>query len=210
MANPTADVPASDAEIAALADLNGQHNKYTIDVTMLQREDATRSEFRKLLAGGSYDIVHFAGHASYDQDQPGMSALMFADRPLSADDVLGLEWAQPPYFVFNSACQSGRATGDRRLVSEQNQGNGLAAAFLATGCLAYAGYFWPVSDDGAGLFARTFYSSMFESENVGEAFQVARVEALRELGEQGDLTGYGAILYGDAGTKERRDVFTAA
>jgi hypothetical protein len=51
---------------------------------------------------------------------------------------------------------------------------------------------------------------LFESENVGEAFQFARVEALRELEERGDLTGYGAILYGDAGTKERRDVFTAA
>jgi CHAT domain-containing protein len=95
-------------------------------------------------------------------------------------------------------------------VSEQNQGNGLAAVFFVTGCLAYAGYFWPVSDDGAGLFARAFYSALIESENAGEAFQVARVEALRELGERGDLTGYGAILYGDAGTKERRDVFTAA
>ena len=165
---------------------------------MLQREDATRAEFRKLLTSGSYDIVHFAGHASYDRTQLGISALMFADGPLSADEVLGLEWAQPPYLVFNSACQSGRATGGRRLVSEPNQGNGLAAAFLATGCLAYAGYFWPVSDDGAGPFARTFYSSLFESENVGEAFQVARVEALRDLGERGDLTGYGAILYGDA------------
>jgi hypothetical protein len=59
-------------------------------------------------------------------------------------------------------------------------------------------------------FARTFYSALFESENVGEAFQVARVEALQVLGERGDLTGYGAILYGDAGTKERRNMFTAA
>jgi hypothetical protein len=95
-------------------------------------------------------------------------------------------------------------------VSEQNQGNGLAAVFLAIRCLAYAGFVWPVSDDGAGLFARTFYSALFESENVREAFQVARVEALQELSERGDLTGYGAILYGDAGTKERRDVLTAA
>ncbi len=95
-------------------------------------------------------------------------------------------------------------------MSAQNQRNGLAAVFLATGCLAYAGCFCPVSDDGAGLFARTFSSALIESEKVGEAFQVARVEALRELGERGDLTGYGAILYGDAGPEERRDVFTAA
>jgi hypothetical protein len=67
-----------------------------------------------------------------------------------------------------------------------------------------------VSDDGAGLFARTFSSAIFEAENAGDASQVARVEALRQLGERGDLTGYGAILYGDAGTNERRDVFTAA
>ena len=123
---------------------------------------------------------------------------------------MGFAWAQPPYFVFNSACQLRRTSGDRRLVSEQNQGNGLAAVYLATRCLAYAGYLWPVSVDGAGLFPRTFSSALFESKNAGDASQVARVEALQELGERGDLTGYGAIRYRDAGTKEHRDVFTAA
>ena len=80
---------------------------------------------------------------------------------------MGLERAQPPNFVFNSACQLKRASGGRRLVSEQNQGNGLAAVFLATKSLAYAGYFWPVGDDGAGLFTGTFCSASFESENAG-------------------------------------------
>jgi len=49
-----------------------------------------------------------------------------------------LDWVAPPYLVFNSACESGRAAGGARLVSDQGQANGLAAAFLACGAAAAA------------------------------------------------------------------------
>ena len=82
--------------------------------------------------------------------RPERSALYFADGVLTANDVLALSWPAPPYFVFNSACESGRAAGGRRLLSRRSQSNGLAAAFLAAGVAAYAGYFWPVTEVGAG------------------------------------------------------------
>ena len=93
---------------------------------------------------------------------------------MTADELLALDWVAPPYLVFNSACESGRAAGGARLVSDQGQANGLAAAFLACGAAAYAGYFWPVTDEGACRFAETFYPALFGLENVGLAFQEAR------------------------------------
>jgi hypothetical protein len=94
-------------------------------------------------------------------------------------------------------------------VSAQGQTNGVAAAFLAAGVYGYAGYFWPVTDAGAGIFTKTFYGALFWRENVGLAFLEARKHAVRELGEVADLTGYSAILYGDAASKHRRDLAMA-
>lgn len=99
--------------------------------------------------------------------------------------------------------------GGRRLVSTRSQANGLAAAFLSAGVEAYAGFFWPVSDVGAGMFANEFYRGLFERENVGLAFLAARKRVVRELSDVGDLAGYGAVLFGDAASAHRRDLATA-
>jgi CHAT domain-containing protein len=206
VANPTSDLAATEAGIAALQELQGPHGPFRVEVDVLTRDQATRDHFKETLLGGDYDMLHFGGHGFLDRDTPGLSVLRFADGDLTADEVLGLPWQDPPYFVFNSACESGRGVGGQRLVSAQGQTNGVAAAFLAAGVHGYAGYFWPVTDAGAGIFTRTFYHTLFLRENVGLAFLEARKHAIRELGEVGDLTGYSAILYGDAASKHRRDL----
>jgi hypothetical protein len=206
VSNPTLDLAVSEAEIRSLQDLQGAHGSFKVEVDVLAREQATLAHFSQKLADGDYDMLHFGGHGFLDRDTPGLSVLRFADGNLTADDVLELPWKKPPYFVFNSACESGRGVGSRRLVSAEGQTNGLAAAFLASGVYGYAGYFWPVTETGASIFAKTFYKNLFLRENVGLAFLEARQRAISELGEVGDLTGYSAILYGDAGSKHRRDL----
>jgi hypothetical protein len=206
VANPTRDLAATNTGIATLADLEGQHGAFSVKVSVLSEKEATRERFTTMLGSDDYDILHFAGHAFLDPAEPGSSALRFADGDLTADQVLGLPWKQPPYFVFNSACESGRGVGGQRLISDESHSNGLAAAFLAAGIYGYAGYFWPVTDAGAGLFTNTFYRALFERENVGLAFLEARQRANRELGEVGDLTGCSAILYGDAASAHRQDL----
>jgi hypothetical protein len=67
-----------------------------------------------------------------------------------------------------------------------------------------------VTDAGAALFTRTFYEQLFLRQNVGLAFLGARQRAVAALGEFGDLAGYGAVLFGDAASKHRRDLHTAA
>jgi CHAT domain-containing protein len=210
VANPTLDLAATQTGIAALLSLEGDHGGFDVEVSVLSEAEATPDRFADTLASGDYDILHFAGHAFLDPEAPGSSALRFADGDLTADQVLELPWKAPPYLVFNSACESGRAVGGQRLVSDQSHSNGLAAAFLTAGVYGYAGYFWPVTDAGAGIFAKTFYHQLFLRQNVGLAFQEARRYALSKLGEVGDLTAYSAILYGDAASKHRRDLATAA
>jgi CHAT domain-containing protein len=211
VANPTGDLAASEADVTALKALVGQRGPFAITVDLLTRDEATRAGFTSQLARGDYDIVHFAGHAALDQTQPALSALRFADGPLTADDVLALPWPAPPYLVFNSACETGRAAGGRRLVTGTRAGgaNGLAAAFLGAGVYGYAGYFWPVTEAGASTFVGAFYDALFGLENVGLAFLRARNLAITDLGELGDLTGYSAVLFGDAASKHRRDLALA-
>lgn len=209
IANPTLDLAATESEVATIAALEGNRGGYRVEVHLLARDEATRSRFSEMLATGDYDILHFAGHASLNPSAPESSALRFADGPLTADDILKLSWHAPPYLVFNSACESGRAVGGKRLLSGESHTNGLAAAFLTAGVYGYAGYFWPVTDAGAGLFAKTFYRSLFQRENVGLAFLDARQYAIQELGGGGDLTGYSAVLFGDAASKHRRDLAMA-
>jgi CHAT domain-containing protein len=209
VANPTSDLAATEAGIAALQELQGPHGPFEVEVDVLTRERATRARFEQMLVDGDYDMLHFGGHGFLDRDTPALSVLRFADGDLTADKVLELPWRDPPYFVFNSACESGRGVGGRRLVSDRGQTNGLAAAFLAAGVYGYAGYFWPVTDAGAGIFTKTFYHTLFWRENVGLAFLEARKRAVQELDEVADLTGYSAILYGDAASKHRRDLAMA-
>lgn len=207
VANPTLDLAAGEREIIALKELEGERGEFRIEVSVLMRDKATKSAFSEMLAAGDFDILHFSGHGSFDPSAPETSTIHFADGSLSAEDVLNLKWKAPPYLVFNSACESGRAAGGKRLVSNESHSNGLAAAFIAAGASAYAGYFWPVTETGASLFTKAFYSSLFELENVGLAFRKARRYVVEELGEVGDLTGYSAILFGDAASGHRRDIY---
>jgi CHAT domain-containing protein len=209
VANPTSDLAVSEAEIATLQQLQGSHGPFGVEVDVLSRDQATLANFARKLVDEDYDMLHFGGHGFLDRDTPGMSFLRFADGDLMAGQVLELPWKKPPYFVFNSTCESGRGIGGQRLVSVEGQTNGLAAAFLAAGVYGYGSYFWPVTEAGAGIFANAFYHNLFMRENVGLAFLEARNRVFHELGEIGDLTGYSAILYGDAASKHRRDLAKA-
>ena len=68
---------------------------------------------------------------------------------------------------------------------DQGQANGLAEAFLARGAAAHAGYFWPVTGDGACRFT------------------------VWDLVQAGDLSGFSAALFGDATSGKRRHLATA-
>ena len=209
VSDPTADLEVAAAEVASLRSVAaGGAGGYAVSVDVLEGAQASVAAFQKAISERDYDILHFAGHAGFAAARPGDSRLHFADGELRADQVLTLSWQSPPGIVFVSACESAAAGRGARLVSRGRSSNGLAAAFLSAGVGGYLGYLWPVSDEGAGLVAGTFYEALFQRENVGLAVLEARRAASR-LNDPIDLAAYSFVLYGDAASKHRRDLATA-
>lgn len=210
VADPTADLALARAEVQALRSLDGGTAGFSIHLDVLEGEKATVKRFRERIAATNYDVLHFAGHAGFAPSRPGLSALRLADGVIRADEVAALPWPAPPGIVFASACESATASRGARLIGRRRSPNGLAAAFLSAGVAGYLGYLWPVSDEGAGTVAGTFYHAMFAEENVGAGVLRARQEAERAGAATSDLTAYSLVFYGDAGGEHRRELAQAA
>jgi CHAT domain len=210
VADPTADLALAEVEVDAIKGVEGVANGYRIHVDELRGQQATLRTFRERVAATDYDIIHFAGHAKFAAARPGLSVLSFSDGQLRADDVASLPWPSPPGIVFASACESASVSRGARLVGRRRTANGLAAAFLSAGVAGYLGYLWPVSDEGAGIVASTFYRALFDEENIGLGVLEARRAAWSAGREALDLSGLSLVFYGDAGGSERRDLAMAA
>ena len=205
--NPTDDLAATAAELAVLRRLAAGAARVEVHLDVLDGAAATRRGFAAAVAGHDHDIVHFAGHANFDAGDPHASALHLADGPLTAGAVKRLAWTSPPYLVVNSACQSARAAHGTQLVSPGGRANGLPGAFLAAGCQAYVGHFWPVGDQAAAEFATCFYDTLFGQVNAGLAVLDARRAVRPRYDDAVDLAAFGAVFFGDVGSEQdRRDL----
>jgi CHAT domain-containing protein len=107
--------------------------------------------------------------------------------------------AAPPLLVVANACLSARtsAKGDRPDLLPS-----LADEFFRRGVRDYVGTAWEVNDEGAGLFAETFYRALLgtSAPPLGEAVRAAR----RALFERRALFGslWAAYQhYGDPATR---------
>jgi len=202
--NPTDDLAATEAELAVLQRLAAGAAPVEVRLDVLAGDKATRRGFGAAVAGRDHDVVHFAGHALYDAGEPHDSALLLADGPLTASAVRKMSWTTPPYLVVNSACQSARAAQGRSLVAAGGRANGLPGAFLAAGCQAYVGHFWPVGDRAAAEFAGAFYDTLFVEVNAGLAVLDARRAVRPRYDHDVDLAAFGAVFFGDVGSEHER------
>jgi CHAT domain len=207
--NPTEDLAASERVLEVIHGLRPANPDLDIEVTTLARKDATRRRFADAVRTNDFDIVHFAGHGRFDGDHPSDSAVLLADGPLTDEQALKLRWKQPPFVVWNSSCESARVAPGTRIVSNTRRSNGLASAFLSRGVEAYLGHYFFVEDSAAAEFSEAFYTALLRERNVGRAVQEARRRAIDRFADECDLTGLGAVFFGDAGTAQRRDLATA-
>jgi CHAT domain-containing protein len=58
-----------------------------INVTSLIGEVVTASSFRRLLRQGTFDIIHYAGHAVFDEQDAEGSAWLLSDGLLRAREI---------------------------------------------------------------------------------------------------------------------------
>src|SRR5262245_61737566 len=144
-----------------------------------------------------YDIVHYAGHAEYNSENPSESGWLLKDARLKANEISAMGGLQPmPSLVFSNACQSGHSGEWRIKEEDEQQIFGLANAYLLSGVQHYIGTFWEILDEPSSQFAKLFYGSLSQGESVGEAVRKAREKLIEAHGEE-TIVWAGYMLYGD-------------
>lgn len=134
-------------------------------------EATTRDEFVDVLS--SFDAVHLAGHAVFLDGLPSASGLRLSDGYLTVHDLAATRIAAT--LVTFGVC-SGVRTGDDHV---DHRYDSFLRALLAGGVRTVVGAISPVGDDVAYDFDLSFYRSVRDLGDPGEAFRTA-VTRLRD------------------------------
>ena len=179
-----------------------------IDLKVRTGKEANFSNITKDLSEGGYHIVHFCGHAKFDEKRPRQSSLVLHDDDLTTGWLYTSIVGKPPVpvFCFINGCETARSNVDAKDAQGRNiQMNvfSLARALLDTGTYLL-GTRWKVDDTAAKHFASQFYTSLLkEGKPLGHAIQEARRECQKAVAED-DLAWASYILYGDPRVLIRR------
>ncbi|MBD9701999.1 CHAT domain-containing protein [Streptomyces caniscabiei] len=154
------------------------------------------NEVRRVLGGGKFDVLHFAGHGQASSANIGDSSILLAGYWRGRDYVPSYLTARTvrnqanfdrkcgPLIILN-ACQVGR------LGHSLTSMGGFAEAFLARGASAFVSPLWAVGDAPARTFIEAFYRTLLAGKTVAEAVTAGRDKARRA----GDATWLAYAVY---------------
>ncbi|MCZ6873750.1 MAG: CHAT domain-containing protein [bacterium] len=191
--DPQGNLPAAAQEGRTIRDaLQGDATRLRVD---LRRGRVGTASMTAALA--QYDVMHYAGHADYDLEDPANSGWRLADGKLTARQVMQAGASgKMPALVFCNACQSGQ-TEAWSIRQDAEQGiYGLANAFLLAGAQHYIGSIWELPDQPGANFAIEFYQALGQGVGIGEALRQARLALVERHGEE-HIVWSGYVLYGD-------------
>jgi len=143
-----------------------------------------------------YDLVHFAGHAHFDEKNPNESGWEINPEKKEYLTASMLAAHTAPPIVFANACESGtQATGEQKRY--QSEIFGIASGFLMGGIKNYIGTFTYVNDITSVEFAVEFYKKLVtQGETVGSSLRQARKLIFDKYGADHILWA-SYMLYGD-------------
>jgi len=176
--NPTGDLPGAEREAKRIKEAFPQ-GESRVRLTEVAREEATRDRLLEEFQSGRYDVIHYAGHASFDERDRSRSGIDCADRVLTGYQLAGI--TNLPLLVVFNACESGRVRKGKdkkkkslEMTARIDRNVGLAEAFLRGGAAQYVGTYWSVGDTAAAEFGHTFYTALAQGEAIGKAVQEGR------------------------------------
>ncbi len=145
-----------------------------------------------------YQVLHLAGHASRDDQQPWRSGLLVGDGAGGDDWLRAAEISRlrlPARLAVLSACRSAG-------VWSHPEGQlGLTTAFLSAGVPAVIATQWPVRDEAAEAFTREFYPGLARGLTASAALRQAQL-ALRSRPGTASVSDWGAfVLVGEPGVR---------
>ncbi len=194
-------LPGAQEEGEAVARLFEQVSETgaNVEVKRLFASDATRVAVLDCLVNQRFDLVHYAGHCFFNENDPARSGWLFSrSQALSAYELGRID--RVPRFVFSNACESG-ITPDRADQRSASLAPSFAESFFARGVGNFICTAWPVDDQAAVAFATRVYRGLLGLLSTGpeplhEAIRTARIE-IAALGG-GGLRTWGAYQhYGD-------------
>jgi hypothetical protein len=148
----------------------------------------------------SYDVLHFAGHCTFDATNAARSGWIFTgDERLSANELRRVD--RIPKFIFSNACESG-VTPEERGHRNVDLAPGFAEAFFERGVANFVCTAWPVEDDAALRFALRLYATLLgvpiDGDPAGsepKPMHAAMREARRELAVTSGVRTWGAYQH---------------
>ena len=142
--------------------------------TPIEASHMTRDEFRKHLQGSSL-ILHVGTHGNLNHRQPLLSSISIGEADQFRVIDMSAIHSNVHLLVF-AACLSG--LGKATFTSEVL---GFSHVVLSTGCQAYIGSLWKVSDFGSMLIMTLFYRHLKASPHmpIAELLQMAQIEVFK-------------------------------
>jgi CHAT domain-containing protein len=191
VANPTKDLEGAEKEATRVQELFKRVSGSRLDV--LHGDAATRPALLSAFGSGKYDVIHYAGHAFFDEKNPERSGLLCAGKVvLTGADVAGL--AKLPTLVFFNACEAARVRGAPPPTQDAiARSVSVAEALMRGGVANFLGTYWEVGDAAAEQFADAFYQHLLRGQTIGEAIQEGR-KVVRKIPSK-DWADY--VFYGN-------------
>jgi predicted negative regulator of RcsB-dependent stress response len=179
--DPSETLDAAAEEADQLVDM--LDNCHNLEVSILGGRQLRKIDLLQAL--NDCDLVHYAGHASFDENDPSRSGWVLHDSILMASELRRVP--RPPLLVFSNACQAGVTTRWQSDTAYDGQAFGIGSAFLLAGTQNYIGTFCAIHDAHSATFAADFYRSLLQGDRVGNALAKARQQAYQETATSGLL-----------------------
>lgn len=197
-ADPEDNLPLARQEVEMIKEALDRDWKDRIEVKVLMRTESSGRELNEALRRGGYDVIHYAGHAGFDDKDGDLSGLLLHDKEIFfAQKIRRILEGRP--LVFLNACEAGFVANAKDVpqISRylQEPAEGLASAFIYGGAVGCIGALWPIYDGPAAEFAISFYGYVLEGYTLGEAMRRARGDIRTKHPEQ--ITWASFVLYGD-------------
>lgn len=180
------------AVVKVLNQFKGRNGLQLEVVDRIGASECDPVEILALILSEEFDVIHYAGHGTFDTQMPERSGWVFGkDVILSAREIFRAR--QVPRLVFANACFSAVVRpGQLGTAEETNrQLAGLAEAFFERGVQNYLGSGWPVGDVEAVAFATEFYTAALAGESLSTAIAAGRAKILHQGSTWGAYQHYG-------------------
>jgi CHAT domain-containing protein len=137
---------------------------------LLQGMDGTAAAF--LQQAPAAGLIHLAAHAQFRLDQPLLSSLALADRPLTLAEIARLQLKAE--LVVLNGCETGHGQlHGADLLS-------LAGGFLSAGVSSLLVTLWRVEDATAATLMTNFYGALGAGQSRAAALRSAQLQLLRQ------------------------------